>query len=691
MTRRRGSFRARSSFIGHLSLVVPDCIQPACQRSALEPETEKIRPLDAGRLDAGLACTGVLRPGNMWRCFLATLFGLFSVAAAQPEPDSLAPPNPSEAMRAYRLVHDWVRSLDVPDTTPTGQPMIPGACVVLRSAGGIVGRGAVFADDNSALRAAAKGAIEEARARLRLPNDALAAELALAAAAEWSISLELAGPLIPIKPVTFSDCDLELQHGLDGVAARVGGIGGTLSANFPGLMLALGMPPSDALAAAISTAAGKPNIALKMDPKGQPGHIAEEHRAMYYRFRTTHLAQTVPGAEPVFLFRGGRVVDVREITIPMLRRFAFDLAERLAGRRGADGAATNPLTEPYYSWRGRSVTSADEVLDEMLRHFALLHFTALRGEPAEPERAAELRAAAAADAAAYVEQVFASTMDEGAKPLSSVHAAAMAVLAGADMAAAESGVVWKALRAHAAWNEALEGSFDAEAGWRSKISEAQRAFIVYGLACMVSEPGLTPEERERRQARAESALRTVYRATKDGLLVSHMPWLGWAELRLASGKSAVPAAAALRDMRDLVWKHQLTMEDVGTDGPDLAGGIVFTTGANPLPTWQSARPIAFLARIMGDARLTDKPEQLREVSRMTSALRFLRQLAVDDAAAYAAADPRTAMWGVRASVWDQRQTPEATALTLIAVCDALRSMDRIAADQLKSEPSPSPE
>ena len=63
---------------------------------------------------------------------------------------------------------------------------------------------------------------------------------------------------------------------------------------------------------------------------------------------------------------------------------------------------------------------------------------------------------------------------------------------------------------------------------------------------------------------------------------------------------------------------------------------------------------------------------------MLPVLRFLRQLSVDDSSAWMCTSMEMARWGIRSAPWDQRQPPEATALTLITVCETLRSLDEIA-------------
>jgi hypothetical protein len=123
-----------------------------------------------------------------------------------------------------------------------------------------------------------------------------------------------------------------------------------------------------------------------------------------------------------------------------------------------------------------------------------------------------------------------------------------------------------------------------------------------------------------------------------------------------------------------VWKHHLKSEYSRGEADDLIGGIVFTTSANPLPTAQSVRPVLALARMGRDRRVTTEAEWVKELSRLLSGVRFLRQLAVDESAGYACPEGR-GLWGVRGSLWDQRQPAEATALTLWAVCEVLDGVE----------------
>lgn len=186
---------------------------------------------------------------------------------------------------------------------------------------------------------------------------------------------------------------------------------------------------------------------------------------------------------------------------------------------------------------------------------------------------------------------------------------------------------------------------------------------------------ITPGQIEAARARVQQ----MWEQTDPGRHVALMPFLAWAELDAAGGEERVPAAAALRRVRELIWQHQLQEADTGERQRDLVGGIVFTRRRVPVPTGQSALPIAMTARLLGDARVTPQAELSSEVQSHLRSLRFLRQLTVDGASATLHGRPEVALGGVRGTLWEQSISAEATALTLIAVCDTLASLEAIAA------------
>ncbi len=149
------------------------------------------------------------------------------------------------------------------------------------------------------------------------------------------------------------------------------------------------------------------------------------------------------------------------------------------------------------------------------------------------------------------------------------------------------------------------------------------------------------------------------------------PWIVWAARELGDG--APLGAAALREGRDLIWEHQLSRSDAGAENADLVGGIVFTGTNQPLPSAQSARAAAMAAAMLGDPALTPEGERPRELARLLPTLRFLRQLSAGEAESRLYPNPERASGAVRLALWDQRQPPEATAMTLIAVTETVRA------------------
>lgn len=620
-------------------------------------------------------------PGNMARRLVATLVilcnaGLPAAAAGHPQaPPASASPEPENVMRRFASLRAAVDALDAASVAdaPEDRGRLLAASVTLRLDGRVVGRGNDAADDGATLRRAAAAAIAEARERLPVGNSAAAEAERKALSSRLTISLECSGDLVPVTPATYAEADLMILRGLEGVGVRIGESVRVVS---PATMLVNGMSPGDALVAAISAASGDPLLAVRTDPRAQPPAIAAAKGATFYKFKAAHLVQFAPGGQPTFLFRGGKVVPSRDITVDSLRRQADDHVDWLL--RWDASRRSDPPDWPrgtYFPARDAYEPAAASLAEYAVATYAIHRFIAVKArfqEGADPWRIVRPGAAAAAPlrfGPRRLEQQPLTNVDAG--PMFGCLRSLVA-MAPYEHLPVTPGMTPPEVSAHDA---SLAMLYTASSGWSEAVPANTRAFAAFVLArratLVPGEPG-----RDDRVASARAAVRSIFRDTRPEMLVMHMPWLGWAELLLA-GQGEVPAAPALRDMRDLIWKFQLTDEDAGEEGPDLVGGIVFTSSAELLPTSQSLRPLAFLATMMGDARLTDAAERPMQVARMLRSLRFVRQLAMDEPAAYAAANPETAMWGVRAAAWDMRQSPEATSLALLTVCntlDGLRAM-----------------
>ncbi len=662
-----------------LSSVAREQVQPPCHSPARTVSTPHGRAKAPGRFAGRFGPAAGSRWGNVARGLVATVLILCNVpaptaAAGQPAAtiSVSTPPAPENAIRLFSSLRDAVRALDAASLADARerQGRLVASAVIVRLDGRIVGRGADASDDGFTLRRAAAAALAEARERLPASNSAAADEERKAMAARLTISLELSGDLVPVTPATYAEADLMILRGLEGVGVRVGD---TLRVVSPATMLASDMSPGDALVAAISAASGDPLLAVRTDPRAQPPAIAAAKAATFYKFPATQLAQLEPGGQPTFLFRGGKVVPQRDITVESLRRQADAHVDWLV--RWDAVRRSSPPDWPmgtYLPARDAFEPAAASLAEFAVATYAMHRFIAVKAKfQQDPDAWRVVRPGAAAAAplrfgVRRLEQQPLANADAG--PMFGCLRSLVA-MAPYENVGVPPGVAPPEVLAHDA---SLATLHTASGGWSDQVPPTTRAFAAFVLARRAT---LVPQEpgRDTRIAGARAAVRSIFRETRPEMLVMHMPWLGWAELLLSEG-GEVPAAPALRDMRDLVWKFQLTDEDAGAEGPDLVGGIVFTSSSELLPTSQSLRPLAFLATMMGDARLTDASERPRQVATMLRSLRFVRQLAMDEAACHAAANPSMALYGVRAAAWDMRQSPEATSLALLTVCNALESL-----------------
>jgi len=173
----------------------------------------------------------------------------------------------------------------------------------------------------------------------------------------------------------------------------------------------------------------------------------------------------------------------------------------------------------------------------------------------------------------------------------------------------------------------------------------------------------------------------VFRDTDPGQLAGQMPFLGWAELGLARGKSEVPASGALAQMRSRMWDNQLSKSDLDWRDRDFIGGIVFTSGGAGLPTSGNLRPIAIACTMLGDDRLT--PGTIAdgavavEIGKVASAMRFVDQLVMTEDSGFLSRAPERCIGGVRSSMWEWKVSPASSAIALIAAVEFERSINAI--------------
>lgn len=578
---------------------------------------------------------------------------LFAFALFLPLQTAQSAPAPSVALSAYRTIDGWVRSAAVPaDPGAIELPGCTAVSVTLRRGGRVIGRGSVVvtppATAAQALLDASSQAWIEASERLRGDNDALSARRLNDDAKALTIDLELAGQWTPIGGDTFADAAGEVVPGIEGVGARVGD---RLVAVFPGTMQSSNRDAAPALLSAAGA------LDLPPTPLRQ---LRDSQGLVVYRFPVTRLTQITPGTEPIFLYRGGRITPVGAVTRSSLRGFANRLAGNLLSRRwsGDEPLGLMGTLEPWIGAYAEPVIA--EPRSQALAALALTRWAAQRPEPGAPLAAV----------GALLETLAGIDPSE-TDPASEITSAAMTLHA---INEAQRAGVWRpggvpesvtALRSRcrAAVERGIEGA--------DSIGAPSLALI----ACAAA-----GDESIDRSA-TEQLVRTLLRDSPPQELPALSPWLGWAELALHP-QGPLPAGIALREHRSILWRHQITATGAGARQPDLIGAIVFTASRHPAPSWQTARALALIATMLGDARLTRADERLPEVVRLTRAMRFLMELTIDETdAALVPVPASTAIGAVRSSLTDQRAPLDATAMTLLTVCETIKALDAVGADR----------
>ena len=582
--------------------------------------------------------------------FLGRVFGALwlvivgGITQAQPIPDA------APVMRCYQAIEARVRAWGAPGSEPIEDPPeATGATLTLRLGGRVIGRGVSFADAGHNVARAFDEAWAEAESSLIVEKDALADERRLTLAARITTDLEISGALRPLVGATFEAAAMALSPGLDGVAIREGD---RITGVFPGTQLATGLLPDRAM----RVAAGKLGL-----PPTDLDRMRRDHDLTLYSFRTQHLAQARPGGSPQFLQRGGTYVPLANVTGANLRATADAIASHLLTHAWT-GPEAYGLRGDYHPTSGLYEPLIGEPMDQALVAFALARYAQTPGVNAETgARSTQLARTILHD----LTVIAADEADLAADPVASaMWLAGWMELIGVEPTAREDaefgafstlalGAVRKGIDSSPAWNSLAPGA---------------KALVAYALV-RVGAAGLDADA----AARARTIMGELLSGATPAQLASLMPWILWAELEASPGER-VPAELALRDFRSLTWEFQVEESPAQSANADLSGGIVFTRGGMRLPTWQTLRPLAAIATMVGNPTLTSEDELALEVAAVRRSMRFLMQLAIREGELSMVQSERRAIGGVRLALWDQTEGLDANATGLLAVCELLRSV-----------------
>lgn len=562
-------------------------------------------------------------------------------------------PDPQASTDAARQVLRWIQEWNVSEPGPE----LNGASVCLRLDGKVIGRSEVYGQGSDPLGEATRAAMLRAAGNLPANWDVRSE----AARNRLMIEVELPGPLVPLDGVSDAELTLGVSPGLDGVAVRVGD---RVAARFPLQML----PARESSAQAIRSLVAE----LSDDPGRGLSEIRElrELGFVFYRFQTVQLAQLDPRSTPVFLHRGGRVIEPGEVSTPTLHAMADGLAQHLINRRwpGIEPFGMMGTIDPV---TGRVEARAEHPATQALVISALSTYARLDGGDTDTQQRAK-------NAIGELVRELSDVAEDEVAPWEDPGGAAAVIVALGDARglfdANDHNVGTMSDRCHQRLLLAVDlrrGGFNPEtpeAAWGIVALAAVRL-------ALAGDPNVST-------TLADGVVRAAFRETPGPMLVSQFPWLGWADMELAGASGPIKSTTAMLEVRRQINEHQLDVTTLSPSDRDLAGSVVFSTGGSPLPNWNSIRPLPLLADMLADARLTGGTlgtgEAADEIGHLLGLVRFARQLASDPADAHMYLRPERARWGVRMALWDPRMPLESSALALDGVCRTLHAVGTIA-------------
>ena len=505
--------------------------------------------------------------------------------------------------------------------------------------------------------------------------DAVARELPAPIGNDARFTVELAGRPSPIDGARgLTDVALAIRPGLDAVAVQAGDSSAIV---FPDAALAGAMLPSDMVIEALRDAlTDRLPVGIESEPGAWARHadtVLRSGEVAVFRLPVTTLAQVGDAPAPRLLHRGGRIIGLGEVTPQAVLEWAGGMADHLHARRYT-GLEPYGLLGTLDPLSGEFLSPVDDPFAQALAAHALLRFGRSGWAPAAQTQRARTAGFVILRQLAFVTPVRIGAMadlgdraplerEAWAEPAS----AAMALIA-MEPLEAEAFDLYPELasmrdRCAQVVRNAVGLSITGEPVFADDTPPAAHALLARALVALGRTAAAAPEDLQTGQA----AARAVVARNGPAMLVTQMPWA----LSALGPDDRAANQETLLEMRRLILEHQLTGPEVEGDDRDLAGGIVFTTGGPPVPTWQTARAAVALGAMLNDPDLTQDADEPARFLELFRTLRFLRQLTADEGLEHLMAKPGIANGGVRAALWDQRQPSIATSLSLLAACEAL--------------------
>ena len=247
-------------------------------------------------------------------------------------------PDENTALDGFLAARAWLDADALPaldaQAAQIELPATNAVCVLLRLNGRLVGVGEDATGDGLMLRRATGRAVVKALGDETIRS--VRATLGDKVTARLSLEIELAGEPTPLLGRTIADAAARIVPGRDGIAVRRGE---TIVRAFPSRLIASdNADRPDGTIAALLVDAGLPAKDLNQ--------YADTDRVSLARFATIRLRESSPGGAPEVITRGGRAIELVEITPNATMRMAIQLTTRLAGQLVAAPKSEQPHEKP---------------------------------------------------------------------------------------------------------------------------------------------------------------------------------------------------------------------------------------------------------------------------------------------------------------------------------------------------------
>lgn len=375
-----------------------------------------------------------------------------------------------------------------------------------------------------------------------------------------------------------------------------------------------------------------------------------------YRADTRRLAQIAAKAPAFEVSRAMLTVPLAQITNSALDQMAVAIAAHLETRiRNSDGLSKETLETlqalgpagEYQPALGVVAQPICAPLEQAMGAFAMARFAQMNFP--------EIDRAAARAFAIFTLQSLQQVVGQEKNPLDNLATMATCLLACQSLA--HSTPDW-ADSTSKEWEKVLNAKIAAAFALNDQTDLQTWALCAAALAQQ------SPNEVAR-------ALDNAWQIRPVEKLLSASPWMLMAEQRVGSSSDHARAKEACELLQIMLVQSQLSRSLNPDLAADLEGGWPIIANGASGATAQSSRPTLTMALALDPKLFSASPSTAKEnLDSLKLALRFLKQLQVDQSGCYAFRDPAKSIGGIRAAPWDSNQPLGANATTLLAVLES---------------------